>query len=545
MADTMAGDSVTAMDFISYQLALESEARETLPYSFSSCTRPLGLLRQPIYACRTCTPLEPTTPPGFCETKTHGAAALCYACSIACHGDHELVEIFEKRGTMCECGTNKLPGSRCEVRKTAGEGEKSGEVTADEATKQQGEKKQDMEGYRYNQNFWGRFCCCEIVYEPEKEVGMMHQCLLGDQCREDWFHDTCLVGQEPPSYHKTYKFKQGEATEMKETKTGDAEESDKTAEKAEEAQTTTASTDNQAFQTAENLNSKPAEGSESTAQNPDITDPTISNPAVTEEEDDDDDDDDEDKRALSLGYPKDFGHMICFRCVDANPWLRRWVSLEGFFALDRNPTKTLVGAPNTVACKEVEQASQPGKRKAEDDAEENGGQSPVKRARAEGGDISMDDAAGNIEPTPIPPNSTDADPPQKPGCILPPFSSSSSSSLPASFSLLLPSNFRSIICRCITCYPNLLHHPVLLEEEESYTPPVSRSPSPTGSMYDEGEKALNTMDRVKAIEGVLAYNNLKESVKAFLTPFAKEGRVVGSEDVKDLFEGLKNGRGRK
>jgi E3 ubiquitin-protein ligase UBR7 len=480
---------------------------------------------------------------------------------------------------MCECGTNKLPGSRCEVRKTVGGSEESGEATAggtsaDEATGEQGYKKEEMEGYKYNQNFWGRFCCCEIVYEPEKEVGMMHQCLLGDQCREDWFHDTCLVGQAPPIYHKTYNFKQHEATEAKESKTGDAEGTDKPAEQAEKAQTATDSTESRAFHTAENSGSKSAapeackapvatveetglaegsegpKGSESTAQKTDSTESAVSTFAATEE---DEDDDDEDKRALSLGYPKEFAHMICFRCVDANHWLRRWASLEGFFALDRNPTKTLV--PDAGACKEVEQASQQGKRKAEDDLEENGSQSPMKRARAEGMDTSVHDAEADVEPTTTSPTSptpatitttasTEAGPTPRPGCRLPP-SSSSPSALPASFSLLLPSTFRSRICRCMFCYPNLIPHPVLMEEEESYTPPVSRSPSPTGSMYDEGEKALNTMDRVKAIEGVLAYNNLKETVKAFLTPFAKEGRVVASEDVKDLFEGLKNGKGKK
>lgn len=460
------------------------------------------------------------------------------------------------------------------MRKTVGESEGSGEATAEGASsgEEQEDKNEGMEGYKYNQNFWGKFCCCEIVYEPEKEIGMMHQCLLGDQCREDWFHDTCLVGQAPPSYHKTYNFKQHEATEAKETKTGDAEGTDKPveqAEKAEKAETATDSTESRASHTAVNSDSNSAapeackapvatveetglaersegpKGSKATARKTDDTESAVSTFAATEE---DEDDDDEDKRALSLGYPKEFAHMICFRCVDANPWLRRWVSLEGFFALDRNPTKTLV--PDAGACKEVEQASQQGKRKAEDVLEEDGSQSPVKRARAEGMDISMHDAESTTtsptSPTPATigsTTSTEAGLTSTPGCRLPP--SSSPSSLPASFSLLLPSTFRSTICRCMFCYPNLISYPILMEEEESYTPPVSRSPSPTGSMYDEGEKALNTMDRVKAIEGVLAYNSLKETVKAFLTPFAKEGRVVASEDVKDLFEGLKNGKGKK
>ena len=111
--------------------------------------------------------------------------------------------------------------------------------------------------------------------------------------------------------------------------------------------------------------------------------------------------------------------------------------------------------------------------------------------------------------------------------------------LPQAFSLLLPDSFRSQLCRCATCFPLLKNHRVLLEEEETHEQPLSRSASPTGSIYDEGEKALGSMDRVRAIEGVLAYNKLKDRVKAFLEPFAKSGKVVGQEDVKSYFEGLR------
>jgi len=54
-----------------------------------------------------------------------------------------------------------------------------------------------------------------------------------------------------------------------------------------------------------------------------------------------------------------------------------------------------------------------------------------------------------------------------------------------------------------------------------------------------GERALNTMDRVKAIEGVMAYNHMKEKVREFLKPFAEGGGVVGAEDVRAYFEKLR------
>ena len=47
------------------------------------------------------------------------------------------------------------------------------------------------------------------------------------------------------------------------------------------------------------------------------------------------------------------------------------------------------------------------------------------------------------------------------------------------------------------------------------------------------------MDRVKAIEGVMAYNHIKDKVKDFLAPFARDGKEVGAEDVRKYFEMLR------
>src|SRR5690606_26983353 len=79
-------------------------------------------------------------------------------------------------------------------------------------------------------------------------------------------------------------------------------------------------------------------------------------------------------------------------------------------------------------------------------------------------------------------------------------------------SLFLKDDFRQHLCRCPSCLPLLQAHPILLNDIPSYSPPLSRASSPsvhssTGSLLGRGEKALNTMDRVKAIEGVMAYNS--------------------------------------
>jgi E3 ubiquitin-protein ligase UBR7 len=85
----------------------------------------------------------------------------------------------------------------------------------------------------------------------------------------------------------------------------------------------------------------------------------------------------------------------------------------------------------------------------------------------------------------------------------------------------------------------------LLEEEELYEPPISESGDEGGesagskSLLDRGEAALSNVDRVRAIEGVMVYNHLKDKVKSFLQPFAESGQAVGAEDIKAYFEKLR------
>ena len=76
------------------------------------------------------------------------------------------------------------------------------------------------------------------------------------------------------------------------------------------------------------------------------------------------------------------------------------------------------------------------------------------------------------------------------------------------FSLFLQEDFRDHLCRCPECYPQLSKHRQLLEEEDSYEPPLSESGEEgeeggesvgTGSLLDRGEAALSNVDRVRAI----------------------------------------------
>ena len=123
----------------------------------------------------------------------------------------------------------------------------------------------------------------------------------------------------------------------------------------------------------------------------------------------------------------------------------------------------------------------------------------------------------------------------------------------ATISLFLRDDFRDHFCRCAACFPRLAKHPQLLEEEDAYEPPMSESDGErqddarsaagrsvhSGSLLERGEAALSSMDRVRAIEGVMAYNHVKDKVKAFLAPFAESGQAVGAEDIKAYFAKLR------
>lgn len=61
----------------------------------------------------------------------------------------------------------------------------------------------------------------------------------------------------------------------------------------------------------------------------------------------------------------------------------------------------------------------------------------------------------------------------------------------------------------------------------------------TGSLLDRGEAAFSNMDRVRAIQGAMAYAHLKDNLKAFFQPFAESGQAVGAEDIKAYFEKLR------
>lgn len=327
----------------------------------------------------------------------------------------------------------------------------------------------------------------------------MYQCLgLGTHetggCGEDWYHPGCLVGHGPKWYEKL----PGRGVPKNIDNGGLAPISeDPTRENENEQQQT--------------------------------------NGTHIEPEEQDED------VPLPEGFPdeEDFDHLLCYKCVEAYPWIKRYAGTPGFLPAVFLQTPKEEGG-DTLAT---------GKRKLEEDTTKADGQ-PTKRIKTDP-EIKNEESPSitvTLSDTPIKvkdEDSKDATISEVSECRL--------LSLPPApkgvFSLFAKSDFRDHLCRCPSCFPNLKPHPQLLEEEDDYEPPLSDSASEngstqgSGSLYERGESALKNVDRVRAIEGVMAYNHLKEKLKPFFQQFAESGKAVGAEDIKEYFAKLRGDEG--
>lgn len=246
----------------------------------------------------------------------------------------------------------------------------------------------------------------------------------------------------------------------------------------------------------------------------------------------------DEEESLPPGFPgeDDFETFICYKCLDSNPWLKRYANTPGFL-----PPVYKDGGLRGSKCAAEEKQEQPTesrKRKAEDDVEEE--ERDSKRAK---GDESNENGNEN--------KNENGKVKEEPAVSTPPKPKPKHESLPQeppteTFSLFVKEDFREHLCHCPDCFPNLIPHPQLREEEETYEPPLSEDGGDaangsqgTGSLLERGEAALSTMDRVKAIEGVMVYNHLRDKVKEFLKPFAESGKPVSAEDIKAYFEKLR------
>lgn len=331
----------------------------------------------------------------------------------------------------------------------------------------------------------------------------MYQCLLGDACNEDWFHDTCIVGEKYP--------------EVDTEASGDV--SLGVGKKMENQ-------DDIVIDEIKNEDSLPG------SPTPDCSAHAATNGSTNESNnaaaDDEDDDEDDDYCPPGFPTPSSFSAFICWLCVTKSPWLRNYSGTPGFLpAVVKTDAREYISSTDGPPSK---------KRKASPDADMSDAPPHPKRPHA-------------LE-QPIPTSVTTSTATDMTTlCTLPP-PPNVAPTHPLSLFLThavheLP-NGPTTFCHCPSHLPLFSRSPLNLLisniEETTYKPPLSRPSSPTGSHHsilDMGERALSTMDRVKAIEGVMAYNHMKEKLREFLKPFAEGGGVVGAEDVRRYFEKLR------
>lgn len=244
---------------------------------------------------------------------------------------------------------------------------------------------------------------------------------------------------------------------------------------------------------------------------------------------------DDDDPPLPEGFPgeDDFDHLICYKCVEAHPWIKRYAGAPGFLG------------PVFLNKENVGVSS---KKRERDDEQEKDGSQPKRLKSEQPEDSVAAPASSEVEAMPVRAKDEGGEP------EITPFDAESGvtcklDSLPSApvgqFSLFAKHGFREHLCRCPRCFPNLKPHPQLLDEEESYEPPLSEGGSDggsthgSGSIYDRGESALRNVDRVRAIEGVMAYNHLKDQLKPFFERFAASGEAISAEDVRDYFAKLR------
>ncbi|GAB5355487.1 hypothetical protein AAMO2058_000209700 [Amorphochlora amoebiformis] len=192
--------------------------------SSHECSISRGRIRQPVFSCLTCYP--------------NGGCGVCLACSLTCHENHTIEEVFTKRDFQCACGCQPAPtttsSTGCDERtpgkysemitggsRQPGDSGDSGGFRDTGCSRDSGGMKEEQRspGFvrcsivrdekdrtrenpnSYNHNFVGRYCTCDRPYpdpdwDKSAEEGEMHQCIV---C-EDWFHVGCMGDTRPGDY---------------------------------------------------------------------------------------------------------------------------------------------------------------------------------------------------------------------------------------------------------------------------------------------------------------------------------------------------------
>ncbi|CAD6893452.1 unnamed protein product [Tilletia controversa] len=485
----------TAQDLINRQLQLERDAHEAFPYGVSRCTHSNGSVRQLVFSCRTC------------ASEEGGPKGVCAACSVACHSEHDLVELFHRRNFRCDCGTSKSASS---TRKS------------EPCTLREPPHAVENEENRYDHNFVGEFCYCERgkTYNPHEEKETMFQCLI---C-EDWLHESCTSLARASEKEAQGTKKEG-VTETE----GEGDASDEIP----------SLLDHDLF---ESIICDPCVRTHSNALEPYIgtggwifclperaasmLSPAIVASVMDAIPEGPSSDGVSGGRSSDVVAPLEWAGQPVRTFHDGVESWKVFGVPAGVLTNDESNVDTALPSaadtpvaadPTDLSVTREAQANHNGKKRAlspsgEEAAGDEAG--PSKRAReSELGPASSLDASSCRRP----------------------LQSLFDGQLPSEevrLDLFLMPSFRERICRCGQCLPTWSDLPFVLTEEATLSPPPTSTPSESGSTYSLGLAALNHLPRERMISALDHYQNFRSQLFDLLKPFAESGQTVDEETIR-------------
>ncbi|OAV88575.1 hypothetical protein PTTG_05723 [Puccinia triticina 1-1 BBBD Race 1] len=478
---------VTISEVIEKQSELEDEAAEVLPFDITKCSKPAGHIRQSVYSCLTCNPTKPE--------RDHLRAGVCSSCSVSCHTDHHLVELFVRRDFACDCGTNRCNPGQCLLINHP--------IDPVHQPNPNNPSTSTGSSNRYDKNFDGQFCICERgkTYDPETETEDMYQCLA---C-EDWRHASCLgphpdpddwddlicaacVQNNPIIKSMMFKHAGGEGTGMMLCKDTGTDGSDRISCYGKLPMNTDSKKDPASTRTgAETINFK------------DSVDQTAQTETGMQDEKSDD--------------------------SEAKTWVG--ASSNGLIPTNHEPTSK-EGPPTSAEDLDRNDKS-PRPVSAESKKKRSSSVDLYEKPTGCGKKPRLDDFSDR---------SIDS---QVSECRAP-FKSPSQSILntidPGFSNVYLAAGWRARWCHCSDCRQVLGRLSWLIEEEEDVWEPGEDTDS-LKSIHELGLEALKTLPRDQLVTGLNAYNKLKEHILEFLKPFESQDLLVTEQDVRQFFNETK------
>eukprot|EP00484_Ammonia_sp_Unknown_P020840 CAMPEP_0197028040 /NCGR_PEP_ID=MMETSP1384-20130603/7845_1 /TAXON_ID=29189 /ORGANISM="Ammonia sp." /LENGTH=517 /DNA_ID=CAMNT_0042456981 /DNA_START=27 /DNA_END=1580 /DNA_ORIENTATION=+ len=168
-------ESLSMVDLLQADMDNQLQAQhlsQTCGKNLNRCTYSKGYIDQPVFACLTCSNVDSNHNSNTIDADKQDYTRLsgfCLGCSMNCHLDHNVIELWNKRHFKCDCGNTKFANSaQTECLLSC--------------------QKDDINAANeYNHNFLGKYCYCNREYSVAHHT--MHQCL---NC-QDWFHQTCII----------------------------------------------------------------------------------------------------------------------------------------------------------------------------------------------------------------------------------------------------------------------------------------------------------------------------------------------------------------